>query len=293
MSRVEGERGSREAERAQKEQDKRVREDKSRATDREAFGRLVAKKQEGQTGAEQARAAVLQQPQSEAAKRAMLARGGVVQQSRVQEQARSFQGTLEQTQQSTQQHDAGRVAQREVGKGKDRVEHEDRHSEVVHKAEARRDADTEQARVAAQDAARPNAAIRGDGGGGGGGDDSPPRDDGSAAAAAALKKAAQPPAPTAQAQAAREVKQIPPELLEKLVSTVYLAVNDKGLKEFQIELKDGDLKGAFLKISADGGKVALKFQGLDPQTKALVESSKGELMRRLEKKGLSLSRLEV
>jgi hypothetical protein len=89
------------------------------------------------------------------------------------------------------------------------------------------------------------------------------------------------------------VKQIPPEMLEKLVSTVYLAVTEKGLKEFQIELKDGVLKGAFLKISAENGKVGLSFSGLDAGTKNLVESSKGDLMRRLEKKGLKLARLDV
>lgn len=300
MSRVEGENQSaREAERAAKEADKRSREAKLAQTDRQTFGRMLesqkgAKEQAAQAGAQQAReqAAEGQKKTGEQAKAALMARHGVAQQGRFMEAAKSFQGSLEQAQQKTQTSDQGRVERRDAGKQKDRVEHEDRKEVQERRAEAKKDTEAELARAEARDAARPNAAISGDGKGSGG-DSQPGGDDGSAAAAAAIKKAAQQPTAAQGPQAAREVKQIPPELLEKLVSTVYLAVTEKGLKEFQIELKDGPLKGAFLKISADNGKVALAFSGLGAQEKALLESSKGDLMRRLEKKGLSLGRLEV
>ena len=142
----------------------------------------------------------------------------------------------------------------------------------------------------AREGQRPNAAIGQDQHKG---SDEQPKDDGAAAAAAAVKKAAQQPQAVQGAKTAQPVKQIPPELLEKLVSTVYLAVTEKGLKEFQIELKDGPLKGGFLKISAENGKVALSFSGIGASEKNLLEASKGDLMRRLEKKGLALSRFEV
>lgn len=301
MSRVEGEnQAAREAERAAKETDKRSREAKLAQTDRQTFGRMLesqkgAKEQANQAGAQQTReqGTEAQKKTGEQAKTALLARHGVAQQGRFMETAKTFQGSLEQAQQKTQTSDQGRVEGRDVGKQKDRVEHEDRKEVQESRTEAKKDRETELTRAEAREAARPNAAIGSDGKGSGGGSGQQPGDDGSAAAAAAIKKAAQQPTAVKGPKAAHEVKQIPPELLEKLVSTVYLAVTEKGLKEFQIELKDGPLKGGFLKISADNGKVALSFSGLGAQEKALLESSKGDLMRRLEKKGLSLAKLEV
>lgn len=301
-SRVEQENQARqaEAERLQKKLERESRDHKAGDAGRETFARLVKSSQQGQQetrtkgeqargeahkGEEQAGRAARQAGEGDRAAR--LARGGVVQQSRVMEQARSFQGVLQGQQGQTRETEQGRVEARDHGTSQDRVERDDRETSIQ-KAETKRDAEAEQARVEAREQARPNAAIQGDCGGGGG----EPRDDGGAAAAAALRKAQQA-APTQGAQAAREVKQIPPELLEKLVSAVYLGVNQKGLKEFQIELKDGPLKGAFLKITAEDGKVGLRFEGLGADEKRLVEASKGELMRRLGKKGLALARLEV
>jgi len=299
MSRVDGERSSSgEAERVQKEADKRTREAKQEATDRQAFGKLLsgqknakdaASKQAQQQGQEKLKDA--QQKGGEAARSALMARSGVASQGRVMEQAKSFQGALDGAKQQSAQADTGRVERRDAGKAKDKVESEDRKEVQESRAEAKKDKDAELARADARDAARPNAAIGSDNKGGGG-DDKPPQDDGSAAAAAAIKKS-QAPQAAQGAKAAQPVKQIPPELLEKLVSTVHLAVSAKGLKEFQIELKDGPLKGGFLKISADGGKVALSFSGLGANEANLLESSKGELMRRLAKKGLTLDKLDI
>lgn len=305
MSRVDGEPppAAQEAERAAKEADKRSRDAKLQEADRQAFGKLLAgqkesresstkqTQQQGEARQAEQKGQAKQKAASDGARMAQLARGGIAQHSRVMEQAKGFQGALEQTQQKASTDDKARVTTRDNGKKADRIEREDRQGELVQKAEARREADTEKARIEAKEADRPNAAISSDRNNDGGGDGKP-QDDGSAAAAAAMKKQPQL-APAQAAQAKHEVKQIPPEMLEKLVSTVYLAVTEKGLKEFQIELKDGVLKGAFLKITAEDGKVGLSFSGLDTHTKNLVESSKGDLMRRLEKKGLRLARLDV
>jgi hypothetical protein len=303
-SRVEQENQARqaaEAERLQKRIEKDGREQRTSEANREAFAKLVSRdRTAADQGARDAKAkgerteAEAKQGDAQAGKAgkqagdaeraARMARGGVLQQSRVMEQARSFQGVLQNHQGTTQQADTGRVERREQGKNKDRVERDDR--EVgIQRQEQKRDVEAELARVEAREQGRPNAAIdangKGDKGDGRGNE---------GAQALAKSKA---PASAQGAQAAREVKQIPPELLEKLVSAVYLAVNDKGLKEFQIELKDGPLKGALLKITAEDGKVGLRFEGLGAGEKRLVEASKGELLRRLEKKGLALARLDV
>jgi len=306
MSRVENDgpsASSQEAERAQKASEKKSRDAKLQETDRQTFGKLLQGQKNSKETATQQTKTQNEGRQAEAKGRhaakgaqegqrtAQLARGGIAQHSKVMEQAKGFQGALEQTQQKTTSNDQGRVTTRDTGKQKDRVESDDRQGDLVKKSDHRKDIDADKARVEAREGQRPNAAIGSDASGGdsSGGQQNP---DGAAAAAAAAKKASST-APTEKALAKHEVQQIPPEMLEKLVSTVYLAVTEKGLKEFQIELKEGVLKGAFLKITAENGKVGLSFSGLDTQTKNLVESSKGDLMRRLEKKGLKLARLDV
>jgi len=295
-----------EAERLAQKADKQAREAKTSQASREAFAKLVKANQQGaqvqkgqaekgQGEARQSEAHAQQQAKgSEQADRAArMARGGVMQHARVMEQAKSFSAVLGKQQAETAQTDGQRVEAREQGGSKDRVEREDRDRDVA-AADVKQEADREQARVEARDGGAPGGPIDPDGknrGGGGGRGGREPGDEG-AAALAALKKPTTPQAASGP-QGAVGVKQIPPELLEKLVSAVYLAVNDKGLKEFQIELKDGPLKGGFLKLSADGGKISLSFLGLAGDQKRLVEASKGELMRRLEKKGLRLERLSV
>lgn len=306
MSRVENDaptQSSQEAERAAKEADKSSREAKRTEQDRQAFGKLLQGQKNSKETTNQQTKAQNEKKQTEAKgqqstaksaadgqRAAQLSRGGVQHHSKVMEQAKGFQGALEQTQQRSSTNERATVTTRDTGKQKDRVESDDRQSDLLKKADTKKDLEADKARVEAREGQRPNAAIGSDSnsGGGSGGQQ---QGDGSAAAAAAMKKASSV-APAEKAAAAHEVKQIPPEMLEKLVSTVYLAVTEKGLKEFQIELKDGVLKGAFLKITAENGKVGLSFSGLDANTKNLVESSKGDLMRRLEKKGLKLARLE-
>jgi hypothetical protein len=310
MGRVEEEaqaRSQQETERLQKRIDRDARDKKAGDAGREAFGKLVKGQQQAhdtKKGAADKQSTDRRQgeqatqgakTQSEAEKRAMMARNGLSAGSKQTEQARSFQGALQKVHTDTQQQTSGRVEKRDTGKQKDRVERDDRGTDQVQKADNKRDREADVARVEAHDEKRANAAINTGNTGSDAGSDSRGDEGGGGAAAAAAAMKAKPPAiqQAQAAQAAHEVKQIPPELLEKLVSTVHLAVNQRGLKEFQIELKEGVLSGATLKISAEGGKIALKFIGLDGHKKNLIESSKGELMRKLEAKGLKLSRLEV
>ena len=282
MSRVEEDaaKAAADAERLAKKIDREVRDKKTNETGREAFAKLVknqagaqvakgkGEKQQSETQQGDAQAGKTQKSAADGERAARMSRGGLAQQSKAMEQAKSFQGVLTNQQSSTQQTDQGRVVRRDQGKTKDKVDRDDREVDVK-KQETKRDVEADIARVEAHEQNRANAAISADAGGG----DSDQR--GKEGPAAGLQKAS-----TLQAakgaQAAREVKQIPPELLEKLASAVYLGVNDKGLKEFQIELKDGPLKGAFLKISAEDGKVALKFEGLGAHEKNHIKASLGE-----------------
>lgn len=289
-----------EAERLNKKIEREGRDAKASDTSRAAFSKLVRTSQQSsseskaqgertQNEAKQGEAQAQKGAKnaSEADRAARMARGGALSQSRVLEQARSFQGVLSNHTTQTQEADKGRVERREAGTQKDRVEAEDK-AQDVDKQEATRDAEVEQAKVEARNDAKANGAINPDGSNGspkekrqGGGDEG------------GQKQQLQAAAPVDKAKGPQAVKQIPPEILEKLCSAVWLGVNDKGLREFQIELKDGPLKGAHVKITAEDGKVSLTFSNLGADEKRLVEASKGDLMRRLEKKGLSLARLDV
>ncbi len=287
-----------EAERLQKKLDKNARDAKSTEKNRAAFGKLVRagqrtaettkdkalKAQHEEHHAEQEGEHVAKEAHSEA-QAARLARSGIQKQTRAMQQAKGFQGVLNKNATATQSADTGRFVRRQQGVEHDRVERDDRKVDLD-KKETAKEMDAEAVQLDARNAALPNAAIDADGKG-----ESDGRGREGAGALGAVKaaqlQAAQGAAP------AHEVKQIPAELLDKLVSAVHLAVNDKGLKEFQIELKDGPLKGARMRVSAEDGKVSLRFENLDQNSKRLIEASKGDLMRRLDKKGLSLARLET
>ena len=300
MARVEEDaRKAQDAERLQQKIEREARDAKTGQANRDAFSKLVKgnQQQSAQTAKAKTDQKSAQQSEQQGAKvakeqlaqnqKAKTARSSVQTQSKAMEQARSFQGVLAKQESSTKQTDNCRVESRDDGNKNDRVERDDREVDLK-RADTKRDVEQENARVEAREQARPNAAIESRGGDASGGDG---RGDDRGAQAIAMKAGTVQQAQ--QASAAHQVKQIPPELLEKLVSAVYLGVNEKGLKEFQIELKDGPLKGAAMRISADDGKVSLSFSGLDADTKRLVEASKGDLMRRLSSKGLTLSRLDV
>lgn len=288
-----------EAERLQKRIDKETREGKTTAESRERFSQLLksgqksaehAKDQGEKTGKDARQSEQQGARQASADKNveraARMARGGTLQHQQLLDKVKTFEGTLQTQKAQTDQTKETRVQRREDGAQIDRVERDDRKTDLERKA-AKKDDDRELSRVEAREKNRPNAAIDGDRRGGEGS-----RGDGGAKLPTAPPKVAKADGP----QKAREVKQLPPEVkaaLEKLVDAIYLAVNEKGLKEFHVELKEGVLSGGSLKVSVGDDGVALSFRGLDGQQKNLVESSRGELMKRLEGRGLKLAKIEV
>ncbi|MBN2359073.1 MAG: hypothetical protein JXR83_06440 [Deltaproteobacteria bacterium] len=107
------------------------------------------------------------------------------------------------------------------------------------------------------------------------------------------------PAETAKGNAATEVKrtrrprEIPQELLDKLVEEVRVGVNAAGQSEFQIDLKQGVLQGMSLRVTSNNGKVSCTFVGGDNHARNLIESSEQRLSRALDKVGLQLESLKV
>lgn len=292
-----------EAERAQKQADRQAREAK-KGQEAKQFGKLVRqgalKEQAAQ--AQKAKAAearelgqkVLAQAQKqegEAARTALLARGGVVQHQRILEQVKSFQGTLQSQRAEAEQAHAARVERREEGLSEAKAHTEERVTDLEHKREARAEREKEAQKAEAKEKARVNAAIDGDAGKKGGSDTG---EKGAAADAMPAQAVGAKAQGAAEAQAPREVKQIPEAILNALAEQVYVGVNEKGQAEFRVELKEGVLSGATLKVTADGkGKIRLAFEGLDANARRLVQASEGELARKLGAKGLSLEELKV
>jgi hypothetical protein len=290
-------------ERVAQNEERKVREEKRMKSDREAFGKLLGNTQQAakERGHVQARDAG-QRAQGERvtsdgrgervkqeAKHSEAKGRPLVPQRNVSELARQANASLQRAQSESVNNDRLRASDREQGLENDGVQRADREHDAqaddVRSAdvdrsqradEAKQKQAVEQAQSQAIDADERQQQQRQ-------GQQGQASDDGSAKATADV----------APANAKPEVRKIPPELLEKLVSTVYLMVNEKGLREFQIELKDGPLKGALMRITADRGKISLAFSGLGANEKNLVEASKGELMRKLESKGLQLARLHV
>lgn len=93
-------------------------------------------------------------------------------------------------------------------------------------------------------------------------------------------------------RAAHAVK-LPLELIEKIASQAALALGPEGLKEMVVSLKGTMLDGITLRVSSKRGKVQCSFEGCDKTTRNLIESSKGDLMRQLSKRGLELEILRV
>jgi hypothetical protein len=88
-------------------------------------------------------------------------------------------------------------------------------------------------------------------------------------------------------------KVIPPEVIEAMVNAIQKAVTADGRTEMHVELKGSMFNGVRLKVKAERGKVTCTFEGADRELKNLLESSKGALMRGLEKRGLTLTSLKV
>lgn len=304
MSRVDEQqqKSAADAERLQKAQDRQTRDAKKSQESQQKFGDLVkagaSKQQQSQEGhlakelARQQGQELVQQhlgQKGQAARDARLARGGVLHHSKLMEQAKSFQGTLEGQRTQTEETHKGRVETREEGLGRAKEATDDRVTDLDKKKEARTERDKEAQRAEAKAEGRVNAAISGAGqkkGEGGGTDDAP------ASLDVQAKGLDRPAAAEASAQA-HEVQQIPEQILEAIAQEVYVGFNERGLAEFRVELKEGVLQGATLRVEAEDGKIRLRFDGLSGHAKNLVSACEGDLARRLQAKGLHLDTLTV
>lgn len=288
-----------EAERMQKVADKAAREAKTGQADRQAFGRLV-QQNTAQQGA--ARATLKNQEQGqasdrlqslaqglkqEAVKNQRLHKDGATLTNRALEQAKAFGGNLETKSAETATTQKAQTTERADAKEVERGRVEERGIALDKKREAEKEAEQD-ALVAEQvGKERPNAAIDASGDR----DSSQQRDDGSRAdAGKSVQKNAEI-APTAETRYTRDVQKIPDEIMKKLVDAVYVGVNEKGLHTFRMEMKEGVLQGGSVEITADEGKITLSFTGLEGHAKNMMESSTGELMKRMEKRGLTLDRI--
>lgn len=308
MSRVDEKQAqqAKDAERMNQQADRAARDSKTSQASRERFGQMLkgsqsADKQQQTTQGRLAQAQgqgkhveqKVNQEGTQQARTALLARGGAVQNQRLMEQAKSFDGTLAQQRVNTQKDSQERVESRQQDMSSNRSVTADKQNDLELRNDqriARKEDDTKaDAHLSAKAAnSKQNHGCN----------DATDKDQNAAGAASATAGAAAPkpqlqPAQVQQAQQARPVQKIPEAILEKLAAAVRLGVNAQGLTEFQVDLKEGVLAGASMKVTAKDGKVSLTFLGLDTQNRNLVESSKGELMRKLGSKGLTLDRLNV
>lgn len=304
MSRVEEQQKNAqiEAERQQAKADRAAR-DAKRGEQQDRFASLVqkakpdprppgarpeAKTQHQRAGEQAAR------HEQDAARMARLARGGTLQHGRILEQVKSFQGTLETQKAESASAQQVRSERREEGLGMQRQQNEERVGDLEQKQEQRVESEREQARVEAREEARANAAIdgqaqgRGQGGSGSSGGDRSPGEGGQRS-----------PKAVGEAEGARgsagasPVQQIPEAILQALADRVFVGVNERGMAEFRVELKEGILQGASMRVSAEGGRIHLAFEGLEGNAKRLVQACEGDLARRLEAKGLRLASLRT
>jgi len=292
---------AREAERLQKKADQAARQSKSSEAAREQFTALLKKQdakeqkpdskkaQDAERRGQEARGQKAQADQAGTARMARMARGGAMQQSRAMEQAKSFHTLLDRQRGETASAHEGMTSERLTAQSEAREASSERAKDVDEKGEVQREQVQEDLRTEAREQDRVNSAIDGQARGGGGGGGSHGGDGGAQGENAPGKVGETEKA--GPSSYVRGAQKIPEAMLEKLVRDIYVGVNAEGLKMFQIELKEGVLQGGSIQVVADGGKISLNFGGLDGQAKNLVESSKGDLMRRLGAKGLTLENL--
>lgn len=95
------------------------------------------------------------------------------------------------------------------------------------------------------------------------------------------------------AQGSSSPPRIAQEVIDRIVGAIQSAHTADGRTEIHVDLKGTLLDGVRLEVRAQDGKVSCKFKGCTRDMKALLESSKGALMRGLAKKGMTLTKLEV
>ena len=97
----------------------------------------------------------------------------------------------------------------------------------------------------------------------------------------------------AEAKGAAGAPRIPANALNEIVKRCLAGVNTKGMNEFQIDLKDGVLGGATVKVTSNGRKVSTTFVAGDANIRRLLKASEGDLARAFDKSGLSLEKFTV
>jgi hypothetical protein len=86
---------------------------------------------------------------------------------------------------------------------------------------------------------------------------------------------------------------LPEEVIRHIAKAIAVAAAKGGTSQVFVQLKGAMFEGVTLKVALRKGKVRCEFEGCDKTTRNLVESSKGELMRALAKKGLELDILRA
>lgn len=309
MSRIDDTRrqdAAREAERAQKENATKSRDAKADQAKRNAFqGALKRGNAQRQSAAdraagrhaqnaqEQGRGQAAQQKNAATARHARMARGGMMQHQRFMAQAKSFQGTLAKQATESQGETHGQLKTGDKAVREERVETNERLTETDAKQELQRE---EQAAVQNEENQANGTVTAGavqrrqDGGGDSGG-----QDGGEEARQQMALKAKQTPQMAAAQKSSKAAAPtpIPPEILDKLVNGIMIGFNAKGLEEFQLELKEGVLAGATVKISTENGGVNLAFVGTEGNGRRLLQACEGEIGKRLQKAGMRLNTFSV
>ena len=81
--------------------------------------------------------------------------------------------------------------------------------------------------------------------------------------------------------------------IRALVDQLFVGFQGAKSPTVMLELKGDLFRGTRVQLTMEDGKLSLKFESPDPNLRRLLSSSRGELERALESKGLRLSRLEV
>ncbi|MCP4503828.1 MAG: hypothetical protein GY822_28210 [Deltaproteobacteria bacterium] len=307
MSRVEKQNAeaARQADRAQKKINQKSQNAKTSVENKQKFGSMMKRQGESKAKEESQNA---RQQQGEAkssqkggagnqARLSQMARGGGQHMARMMQQTKGFEGAMSRAKGGAEKENVANDGARDSGLKDAKVGTEERSRDVEGRTETKKESEAEQIKEDMKAEGRVNAAIGGAGGkkGGGGGADSGGQNE-NQAQELAMKAAKN----SGGAQAAQEAKgtqkagRIPDEIMDKLVKAIFVGVNGEGLKEFQIDLKDGALAGATVKVTAGAdGRIALAFENVDKQTKNLLDASKGDLMQRFEDKGLHLGSMRV
>lgn len=97
----------------------------------------------------------------------------------------------------------------------------------------------------------------------------------------------------AEAKGAAGSARVPINALNEIVKRCLAGVNTKGMNEFQVDLRDGVLGGASIKVVSNGRKVSTTFVSGDSNIRRLLKASQGDLERAFEKSGLSLENFTV